>query len=125
MIKIENRIARLEDRLRVNRPAETLEEMVEHFWKHSPDTVMGIVATAAAQLRDKNDAALDEVLKEYLKSLEDKYPAAFVDCFMDGLMQAMEEGDASDEGPRDRRPGESAKDYFKYQVKECLLVVGW
>ena len=115
------RVDRLEEKLGVNQAAETLDEMVEKYWRkqYGPNTVMGLVSVAAAHMR----AADKEALDGYIESLRSRYPGQLVDFFADALTITMQ--DIQSGGPRDQRPDESKADYLRYQIKECLLVVGW
>ena len=115
MPQIESRIGRLENRLGVNQPAETIDEMVEKFncKKYGPETVMSLVC-GAVHAKD---------LGGYIESLQFRYPGPLIDCFVDGLTLAMQRTKQG-EGLRDRRSDESRADYFKYQINECFLIVG-
>lgn len=104
MKDIERRVVKLENCLGSSLEPETLEEMIATF---EDNNVMGAVV---AILHDGNG-----------ESLKKHFPAELVNFFIETLKRKER-----NEGPcRERREGESEKDYLAYKILECKAIAGY
>jgi hypothetical protein len=108
MKDIQKRVVKLEGLLGLRDEPETSDDMIATFEKggYGYNSVMGIVV---AILYARNG-----------ESLKKDLPAELVEFFVETLKRTP-----SYEGHRERREGESEKDYLAYKILECAAVAGY
>ncbi len=105
---LEKRVAKLEDCLESSRGPETLEEIISAFERGEYGHT-SVMSPVVAILANRNGGRLKE-----------DWPAELVNLFVETLKL-----EPTCEGYRDRREGESEKEYLVYKIMVCSVISGY